>query len=287
LPVLVLPDVGEETFPKEQNTNQERAARSFNSSITEQSPRKMAFWRWRGGLREIGLVLALYAAYSLTQGNLAKTQLEAFQNTYHVIDLEKYLHIFWELNIQSWFLRQSILIHLANDVYSFLFYPSLVIFAIWSYNYHHKQYLTARNVFLVSAAIGLFCFAFYPVAPPRMLTSLGFVDTLTRYEVIVRYSSAIPSFLVNQYAAMPSFHFGWTLLVGICTSVIGKSLWLKLIGALLPLLMFISILATGNHFILDAATGAIVIMSAYGTVVVFGRLRKKDKLQAAILVDKV
>jgi hypothetical protein len=239
--------------------------------------------RWRGGIREIALVLVLYAAYSFTQGNLAKTQIIAFQNAFNLIDLEKRLHIFWEPGIQTWFLQHFPLIHAANGVYSFLFYPAIIVFAVWAYNRHYPQYQIARNVFMVSAALGLVCFALYPMAPPRMLSNLGFSDTLAQYEV-VHYSASIPSVLVNQYAAMPSFHFGWTFLVGAGTFWIAKSFWLKVVGVLIPLLMFISILATGNHFILDAVAGASIICLSYGAVVlvysesarkVFSRLSRK------------
>jgi hypothetical protein len=172
------------------------------------------------------LVLGLYAAYSLTQGSLGHKELVAFQNSYNIIDLEKHLRIFWELNIQAWFLNNFYLTHLANELYTYLFYPVIITFAIWAYNRHHQEYKKARNVFLVSSAIGLICFAFFPMAPPRMIHAVGFVDTLAKFEAI-NYDSSIPPMLVNQFAAMPSFHFGWTLLVGIATFQIARSWWLK------------------------------------------------------------
>jgi membrane-associated phospholipid phosphatase len=251
-----------------QSTNYPNLSEKSNSHVTHQILSKMHISRWRGGIREIAMVLVLYAAYSFTQGNLAKTQIIAFQNAFNLIDIEKRLHVFCELGIQQWFMQNSTLIHLANSVYSFLFYPAIIAFAIWAYNRHHPQYQIARNVFMVSAGIGLVCFALYPMAPPRMLSDLGFVDTLAQYEV-VHYSASIPSVLVNQYAAMPSFHFGWTFLVGAGTFWIAKSFWLKLVGLLVPLLMFISIVATGNHFILDAVAGAAIIFLSYAAVSFF------------------
>jgi hypothetical protein len=258
-------------YSKEHTTHYQRPPRHLNLHITDQILTKIPpLAHWRGGLREVTLVLVLYAAYSFTQGNLDRTQLLAFQNANYIVDLEKRLQIFWEPGIQQWFLGNSLLVHLSNDIYSFLFYPAIIAFAIWAYNRHHEQYRLARNVFLVSTCLGLICFALYPMAPPRMLSSLGFVDTLARYEVVY-YSASMPSALVNQYAAMPSFHFGWTFLVGIGTLCIAKTFWLKLAGALLPTLMLISIVATGNHFILDAVAGAFVILLSYGIVLLLMR----------------
>jgi hypothetical protein len=256
---------------KEHKTNYQRSSRPLTRLINAQILTRISpLARWRGGLREVALVLILYAAYSFTQGNLDRTRFLAFQNAYYIIDLEKRLQIFWEPVIQQWFLGNSLLVHLSNDIYSFLFYPAIIAFAIWTYNRHHEQYRVARNVFLVSTCLGLICFTLYPMAPPRMLASLGFVDTLATYEVVY-YSASMPSTLVNQYAAMPSFHFGWTFLVGMGTLYIAKTFWLKLAGVLLPTLMLISIVATGNHFILDAAAGAFVIFLSYGIVLLIMR----------------
>lgn len=237
--------------------------------------------RWRGGLREVALVLSVYGAYWLTRGSLPDRVFDAVQNAYNIVDLQRYLGFFWEHDIQSWFLRSSFLVDLANAVYTYFYYPVLVLFAIWAYNRHRKQYIVARNVFLVSAGIGFLCFVFYPVAPPRMLLSLGFVDTMAQYGA-VDYGSSFFRTFANPYAAMPSLHFGWVLLVGISTIYVAKAIWLKVVGVIVPISMLIAIIATGNHFILDAIAGAIVIGIAYGLVVLFNRLRSKGLPRLAL-----
>ncbi len=238
---------------------------------------------WHGGVREVTIVLAVYIAYSLTQGSLAKSAGLAMNNAFNIIDLEKHLNIFLELEIQHWLLQSQFVTHLANYAYTFLYYPFLITFAIWAYKRHYGQYIIFRNIFLVSAAMGLLCFALYPVAPPRMLPDLGFADTMARYELI-HYSPLIPSFLVNQYAAMPSFHFGWSLLAGSATALIATSWWLKVLGASMPLIMLISIIATGNHFILDALGGAAAVGIAYGIVSLL--IRRNKYLQPVTSIDK-
>jgi hypothetical protein len=88
------------------------------------------------GLREVIIVLSVYAAYSLTQGNLVAKESLAFHNANSIINLERYLKIYWELTIQSWFISYNYLIRLANASYTYLFYPVMVGFAIWAYNRH-------------------------------------------------------------------------------------------------------------------------------------------------------
>lgn len=232
---------------------------------------------WKGGIRELSIVLCIYAAYSLIQGGLADRQALAFQNAYNIISIETHLNIFWELNIQSWFLVHISLVFVANALYTLLFYPVLIVFGIWAYKRHREQYILARNVFILSALMGLLCFVFFPTAPPRLLSGFGFIDTLDKYQFL-NYSSSIPSALTNQYAAMPSLHLAWTLLVGIVTIDIAKSWWLRTLGILLPLLILISIIATGNHFILDAVAGAVITGISFGLMQLFNRLRKQRNL---------
>ena len=214
----------------------------------------------------------MYAAYALIHNGLPDREILAFQNAHDVIDFETQLRIFWEPSIQSWFVRSESLAQLANALYTLLFYPVLVTFGVWAYKCHRQQYFIARNAVFVSAVIGFPCFAFYPMAPPRLLPNLGFVDTLIRYQPVNFDPSSLPAFLVNQYAAMPSFHMAWALLVAVATVGIAKTWWLKLAGILLPLLMLITIVATANHFILDAIAGAVVTGLSYGLALLFARL---------------
>ena len=226
--------------------------------------------RWKGGIREITLFLVVYTAYSLTQDALPDRQLLAFHNTYNIIELETRLKIFRELSIQSWFLRSDFLVQLVNAQYTLLFFPVLISFGFWAYKYHRQHYLLVRNAIFISAIIAFPCFAFYPVAPPRLLSNLGFIDTLARYMNIK--TSSMPTHMVNQYAAMPSLHMCWALLIGIGIVRIAKTWWLKAVGILLPLLMFVTIVATANHLILDAIVGASVAGLSYALALLLPKL---------------
>jgi hypothetical protein len=124
---------------------------------------------------------------------------------------------------------------------------------------HYRVY---RNALLISACLGLFFYGFFPVAPPRLMPEHGFVDTVAMFTA--NTDEMQPSIIVNHYAAVPSFHFGWALLVGIAFIDVSRNLWVRAFAVLFPTLMFFSIVLTANHFIFDALAGALVVLLAIG-----------------------
>jgi len=240
----------------------------------------------RDGFREIAIIGLIYGAYRMTSASLGGNDILAFQNAYNILDLETDLGFFVEFDFQSHFLGSSFLIHLVNSIYTFFYYPVLVLFAVWAFNRHREQYYIVRNIFAISAVLAFICFAVYPVAPPRLLPYPGFVDTMAQYGVF-NYGSSGVSSMMNPYAAMPSLHFGWALLFGAAIIFIAKPLWAKCLGAIIPIGMFVAIVATGNHFILDAIGGAAIILLSYLTVRVYDALRERVvfRRQAGIISD--
>jgi membrane-associated phospholipid phosphatase len=248
--------------------------RKINTTATYRFLKKLRPSWWKGGIRESTLVLFIYAAYTLIQDGLPDKEILAFRNAYNLIDLETRLKIFRELSVQSWFLRSDFMVQLVNALYTVLFFPVLISFGIWTYKRHRQEYLVARNALFISAVLGFPSFVFFPLAPPRLLPNLGFVDTLVKYQLVNVNTSSLPSAMVNQYAAMPSFHMAWALLVGIATFRIAKTWWLKLAGILLPLLMLVTIVSTANHFILDAIAGSVIAGLSYGLALLFAKWMK-------------
>jgi hypothetical protein len=111
---------------------------------------------------------------------------------------------------------------------------------------------------LISGAIGLVIFVYVPVAPPRFMTQYGFIDTVT--ERTNAYRVLQPPAFTNQYAAMPSLHFGWNLLMGIAWASLSGNRWTRLFGWLMPPLMFAAIVLTANHYLLDGVAGGALAM---------------------------
>jgi hypothetical protein len=144
-----------------------------------------------------------------------------------------------------------------------------------------------RNAFLLSGAIGLVIFLNFPTAPPRLLEAngvdLGFVDTI--FQEYKKSRPDTPSFFVNEYAAMPSLHIGWNMLVGITLWLSTRNIIIRAFGVLMPLTMFAVIVLTANHYIVDAVAGfgvmmlglAIALTGRYAVIRAFARLPEEAR----------
>jgi hypothetical protein len=106
---------------------------------------------------------------------------------------------------------------------------------------------------LISGCLGLICFALFPAAPPRFLPEFGFQDTVQQRAIFSNI--LLPPGLTNTYAAMPSLHAGWNLIIGIALFRHATRWPVRLFGILMPIAMYWPIIVTGNHFILDGLVG--------------------------------
>jgi membrane-associated phospholipid phosphatase len=111
---------------------------------------------------------------------------------------------------------------------------------------------------LISGAVGLIIFALFPVAPPR-LAGGGVVDTITHYAG--GYRTVLPSSLVNEYAAMPSFHAGWSVLLGIVVFRTSRRWPLRALAMIIPASMVVAVVVTANHFVLDVIVGTAIVLA--------------------------
>jgi F0F1-type ATP synthase assembly protein I len=178
----------------------------------------------------------------------------AFSNAYAVANFEKNIGIFYEIPLQQLFLDKTKFVKFLNSFYTSVHVPSIIAFFIWLYQKHRNNYKLIRNCFLIANFLTLFIFISFPCAPPRMLTDLGFVDTLLEISKVNLYSG-VRAHLFNQYAAMPSMHFGTSLLIGVCVFLLAKNSFIRFVMLLYPLFVLLVIVVTGNHFFLDAIVG--------------------------------
>jgi len=129
----------------------------------------------------------------------------------------------------------------------------------------------------VSLAFALVGFALYPLTPPRLLdNSYGFVDSLMltgpRYygdesgSSLFNLYGPIPS-LVNEYAAMPSMHVGWSAVAAaLLISAFPGNRIVRVIGVAHIVMMQIAVVATGNHYLIDGIVGLIVVAISWAIV---------------------
>ena len=220
----------------------------------------------QAGLVTLG-VFVYFRVRGLTEGSVDA----ALAHAHDIAALERRLGIDIEAAAQAPVEDSRVGEALINWVYIWGHWPVIVATMIWTAWRHRQVFLRLRDGMLVSGAIGLLVFATYPVAPPR-LADQGLIDTVTRSSDSYRVLQ--PPAFVNQYAAMPSLHSGWDLLVGIAIFTAATTVWLRAIGVLLPVAMLLAVVATGNHFVLDVVAG--VALALFGHLVALRLERWRD-----------
>jgi hypothetical protein len=224
----------------------------------------------RQGLREIGLVGICLVIYFLIRGFVADEFPEAKAHALGIIHLEQTLHVFWEPQIQRLLDANLFLTQLWNQVYFWGHAPVILVVAIWLYLRHRRTYALVRTAFLTSAIVGLLIYWLLPVAPPRLMAGYGFVDTMQRYSEVSYQAQSLKPF-VNPYAAVPSLHIGFAIVIGVALVLALRNPIGWILGIALPALMLVAIIATANHFFFDAVAGLAVCLFGLLTAVVVQR----------------
>jgi hypothetical protein len=226
----------------------------------------------RAGVHEAVVVVLAFVVYFYIRGMVVDRAGEALVRAYDIIALEQDLGIYWELEMQSWILDHYWAIRALNWIYFWGHMPLVIGFAVWLYVRHRRTYFLARNAFLASGAIGVIIYALFPVAPPRLVPFGGYVDTMAIFDR-VGYNAEETQTFVNPYAAVPSLHFGWSMLLAVMVATVADRRWGWAVGILWPVAMFFAVILTANHFILDVAAGAIV--SFAGLAIAWGLERAR------------
>jgi membrane-associated phospholipid phosphatase len=223
------------------------------------------------GSRELALFVLAYLAYfgirAATEGHVTT----AVTNAWRIFDTERVLGINWEAPIQRVIEGRDALLDVANGMYIWGHWPLLIVGGVLLFCFSRRDYVRLRNAVLLSGAIGLVVFGLFPVAPPR-LAGVGLVDTVTLHAPM--YRDVLPPSLVNEYAAMPSFHAGWNLLLGIVVWRASRHVLLRVFAVVMPAAMAVAVVATGNHYVVDVIAGAAIVVA---TVAVLDRLERRRR----------
>ena len=202
-------------------------------------------------LSEALLAGAAYWAYHLARTLAAGRVEDAFDNAAIIVSTEQALGIFRELPLQIAVLGYDLIVNFLSMWYFWGHFPLILAFAVWALFRHNADYRWVRNAVFIAGALALIGYIVFPVAPPRLLPAAGFVDTVES-AFVLKYSD---SGLVNQFAAVPSMHFGFAVIVGVgLFRIVGGRRGATLM-TFMPLLMLTSIVVTGNHYFLDALFG--------------------------------
>lgn len=219
-------------------------------------------WRRRLPVRfatEFALLGALLALYLFLRFSMKGSITDAVGNAHRVVEVERAFGVFSEGNLQALALRSHDVILFLNAYYLLAHFTVIALFFAWMLIRHPDAYPSCRRILIVMTAIGLAIHAIYPLAPPRMLPDLGFIDT-GRLFGPSPYGDTSKG-LANQFAAMPSLHFGWALLVAWGAAQFSPSRWRRLL-VIHPFLTLAAIIITANHYWLDAAVATCIFITA-------------------------
>jgi hypothetical protein len=219
----------------------------------------------RRGLRELLFVGVIYSMYDGSRFFVEGRQSTAFAHAVKVMHIESVLDVDWEHALNRVVSAHVLLAVPADYMYATLHYLVTPLVLLWLWRRHRDVYPRARTTLMVATLFGLVGFMLVPVAPPRMLP--GFVDTMAQYSGAGWWGqqASAPKGLgsfTNQFAAMPSLHVGWALWCGWQLARHGQHRITRFSGVLYPAIITVVVVATGNHYLLDAVAGVAVVFLA-------------------------
>ena len=209
-------------------------------------------------VREFALIAALLGVYKLGRTLAVDEVRQAIGNAWHVWSFERTLRLPSELTFQQEALRWPSLVTVANIYYAVVHFPATFGFLAWLWWRDRRSYRWYRTVLGVMTAIALAIHIAYPLAPPRMMPSLGFVDTGKLFGPSV-YSNSDTDAVTNQFAAMPSLHVGWAVVVAIGVIMVLRTRW-RWLALVHPAATLAVVVATANHYWIDGIVGVMLII---------------------------
>jgi membrane-associated phospholipid phosphatase len=209
--------------------------------------------------RQLGLFVVAELSYELVRGLADGERVQALVNGQNVIAVERSLGSYFEPGFQALFLDHQWVIDFANFVYMNSHFVVTTAFLVWLYIFRNQHFYFVRNMFMVAMALALVGYALLPTAPPRMFD--GFTDTITDYAQ-VNHDSGLVKVFINPYAAIPSMHCAFALMIGVTGALIARRTISKVAWATYPVLVLWVVVVTANHFWIDAAAGYLVAILA-------------------------
>ncbi len=222
----------------------------------------LGWWRSRYGARlakEAAVIVALLVLYRVGRMLGRNESARAFDNAREVLALEDRLGIDNELTVQRTMLDETDVIRLLNRYYASAHFAASMAFLVFVYVWTPRLVAHIRFLFVTVTAAALVIHLAYPLAPPRMLE--GYVDTIDRYGPSIYDGESTVGQAANQFAAMPSLHFGWAVLVayGVVRALDTRWRWLIVLH---PTITLAAIVITANHYWLDALVALALIGAA-------------------------
>jgi len=211
---------------------------------------------WLDALRQLALFAAAYYAYRLVRGFVDGRAVVAFENARALVDIERALGTFFEPGFQAWAQGEEWILTGANWMYVNSHFVVTTTFLVWLYIARNHAFYYVRNMFMVAMGLALVGYVVFPTAPPRFMPELGFTDTVAGF--VGQAASQSANVLYNPFAAVPSMHVAFALMIAIPAVKLVRPTALKVLWAFYPALVTFVVVVTANHFWVDAALGALV-----------------------------
>lgn len=228
-------------------------------------------------VRELIIVIGFYNVYQVVRGQAdVGARARAFRNARWIVDAERATHLFVEHSIQQAAVSTRWVVTFANTYYGTVHFAATGGILLWLFFRRHHHYRRMRNTLAATTLLGLVTFLSFPLAPPRMLPcnnsipaagqgpiTLGecFVDTLHTAGGVWSYESPIAKAIANQFAAMPSLHFGWSLWCAVALVSYARTRTVRALGVAHTSITLFAIVITANHYLFDAVGGALVFLT--------------------------
>ncbi|MGI8749529.1 MAG: phosphatase PAP2 family protein [Thermoleophilaceae bacterium] len=211
---------------------------------------------WLDALRQLVLFAGAYYAYRLVRGLVDGQAALAFENARSLVDAERAVGLFFEPGLQSWAQGQTWILDTANFMYVNSHFVITTTFLIWLYIMRNGSFYYVRNMFMIAMFLALVGYVIYPTAPPRFLPEWGFTDTVASF--VGEKADQSVNVLYNPFAAVPSMHVAFALMIAVPASRIVRNRALRVLWLAYPAVVTFVVVVTANHFWLDAALGALV-----------------------------
>ncbi len=210
-------------------------------------------------LGELVVVLFLLKIYDLVREHAAPRKNDAIRNGRNLFDFEQWLHIDIEPSINHWTVAHRAVNYVLSYWYQFGHLTISMLVLAWCWWWRPAAYRVFRNALVLINIVGLTVFLLFPVAPPRLLPGSGFIDA----DKLVGFgSNDVGPISADAFGAFPSLHIAWAVWVVAVAYTLVRNPVVARIWIIYPFITLTAIVATGNHFVLDAVAGAILSLVA-------------------------
>ena len=213
--------------------------------------------------QELAFIAICYELYSLVRNAVPDQEGRALHRAVDLLSFEQSLHINVERTLNGAIAHSAVLANICDYYYATLHFAITIAVMVWLYRRHPLRYRALRTVVMATTLVGLVGFWLFALAPPRMLAARGFIDPIVTFHTWGSWGSSGIDSASNQFAAMPSLHIAWSLWCATVLVRLARRRWVKVLAAVYPVATLFVILATANHFLLDAVGGALAVVIGF------------------------